>query len=173
MPRCYCDNAIREPGVFATKGCNMACAGNSSEFCGGSNRLTIYESSEPPPPYSPRSPASWTALGCFTDNAGTRTLGTQQEVPGGYTNMTIEGCLSVCTSQGYTYSGVEYAQECFCGNAILNGGTCASDQKSCYMPCRGNTAETCGGSNRLNVYHSGSEAPVSSCNSRPTSTAAT
>lgn len=144
----------------------MTCSGNSTEFCGGPNRLTLYESSSLSSPGVPGIPAGWSDLGCFTDNGGARTLGTQQEVPGGYTNMTIEGCLGVCTNQGYAYGGVEYSQECYCGNAILNGGACA-DQSSCYMPCKGNTAETCGGPNRLNVYYAGSS--QSSCAVRPTS----
>jgi hypothetical protein len=163
--RCYCDNTIRSPGSKASSGCDMTCSGNSTEFCGGPNRLTLYESSSPSTPGIPGIPAGWSDLGCFTDNGGARTLGTQQEVPGGYTNMTVERCLGVCANQGYAYGGVEYSQECYCGNAILNGGACA-DQSSCYMPCKGNTAETCGGPNRLNVYFAGSS--QSSCAVRPT-----
>ena len=164
--RCYCDNTIRSPGSKASSGCDMTCSGNSTEFCGGPNRLTLYESSSSSPPAVPGIPAGWSNLGCFTDNGGARTLSTQQEVPGGYTNMTIEGCLGVCTNQGYVYGGVEYSQECYCGNAILNGGACA-DQSSCYMPCKGDTAETCGGPNRLNVYFA--ESSQSSCAVQPTS----
>ncbi|KAM0722233.1 hypothetical protein Q7P37_001674 [Cladosporium fusiforme] len=171
--QCYCDNTIREPATVATSGCNMPCSGNSSEFCGGSNRLTVYESSDFSPPADNEPPSAWTPLGCFTDDGNARTLGTQQEVPGGYMNLTVRGCLDVCSSLGYVYGGLEYSQECFCGDAILNDGTCATDQKSCYMPCRGGTAEICGGSSRLNLYYAGLEHPSISCGGNGESTSRT
>lgn len=50
-----------------------------------------------------------------------------------------------------------------CGNAIGNGGSLSPDASSlCNMPCKGNTAETCGGSNGLNVYEYGASTPTSS-----------
>ena len=76
--------------------------------------------------------------------------------------MTIANCLNVCHGAGYSLAGVEYSQECFCDNLLNNGGSCALDQTTCNMPCKGNSAETCGGSNRLNMYQYGSGA-VTSC----------
>jgi hypothetical protein len=38
---------------------------------------------------------------------------------------------------------------CFCGNAIAATGTVAGD---CAIPCAGNTAEICGGVNRLTMF---------------------
>jgi hypothetical protein len=44
-----------------------------------------------------------------------------------------------------------------CGNTIGNGGGPAPDGSAqCNMACNGNAAETCGGSNRLDVYSHGS-----------------
>lgn len=160
---CYCDNRIRNAATIAESGCDMLCAGNSSEFCGGSNRVQLYRSTSAAPPPAAGSPSGWKSLGCFTDDGGARTLGTQQEVLGGYLNMTVEGCLSACSSLGYSLSGLEYAQECFCGSEIMNGGACASDKYTCYMPCKGNTAETCGGPDRLSVYYAGDDTDVEAC----------
>ncbi len=42
---CFCGNEIRNEHVEAEGGCNMKCAGASGEFCGGSNRLTIWKRS--------------------------------------------------------------------------------------------------------------------------------
>ncbi|KAK6418200.1 hypothetical protein LTR95_017230, partial [Oleoguttula sp. CCFEE 5521] len=162
---CYCDAMIRNSPEVATSGCDMLCAGNATEYCGGSNRIDVYSlNAATTPPTNPAAPpAGWKALGCYTDDAGARTLGTQNEGPGGYLNMTVEGCLGVCQGLGYAFGGLEYSQECYCGGGILNGGACATDQSTCYMPCRGNTAETCGGPNRLNVYYAGSDAGVKAC----------
>jgi glucan 1,3-beta-glucosidase len=48
-------------------------------------------------------------------------------------------------------------REIGCGNAIVNGGGPAPDGNAgCNMACKGNSAETCGGGNRLDVYSYGS-----------------
>ncbi|KAK3671659.1 fungal class II heme-containing peroxidase [Recurvomyces mirabilis] len=170
--QCFCDSTIRSTGSKATGGCDMLCAGNGSEYCGGSDRLNIYQTtvSSPPSTGSGGIPSGWTAMGCWTDNGANRTLATQQSVQGGSSNMTIENCLAVCTSNGFTIGGTEYSQECWCGSSILNAATCASDQTTCYMPCKGNNAETCGGPDRLNLYISGSSPLLTACSAVSSST---
>jgi len=37
-----CGNTIANGGAPATSGCDMLCNGNSSEYCGGGNRLNVY-----------------------------------------------------------------------------------------------------------------------------------
>jgi len=37
-----CDNIIEAPGAPATDGCNMLCAGNAAEICGGANRINVF-----------------------------------------------------------------------------------------------------------------------------------
>ncbi|KAF2170893.1 hypothetical protein M409DRAFT_35857, partial [Zasmidium cellare ATCC 36951] len=152
---CWCDDAIQNGATVAQSGCDMTCTGNSTEYCGGSNRINVYQVANASGPGDGGAPTGWAALGCYTDNAGSRTLESSPGVAGGSSNMTVKGCLNACSSQGYLYGGLEYAQECFCGNSLQNGGACASDQKSCYQPCKGNSAEICGGPNRLNMYYSG------------------
>jgi hypothetical protein len=50
-----------------------------------------------------------------------------------------------------------------CGNNITNGGGPAPDGNAgCDMACKGNTVETCGGPNRLDVYQYTSSSPGSS-----------
>jgi hypothetical protein len=48
-------------------------------------------------------------------------------------------------------AGVEYAQECYCGNSFTNGGG-ASASSGCTMACQGDVTQTCGGPNRLSVF---------------------
>ena len=61
-----CGNALQNYATTAPIGdCNMGCAGNSTEACGGSNRLTIFENQAIIPDNDP-GPAGWTLIGCYT-----------------------------------------------------------------------------------------------------------
>jgi hypothetical protein len=70
-------------------------------------------------------------------------------VPNELTLMTVDLCRSTCRSQGYIYSGVESGNECYCDNKLVSNGVIAI---GCTMPCPGNSAQLCGGSDRINVY---------------------
>ena len=63
--------------------------------------------------------------------------------------MTVEGCIERCSGNGYTYAGLQYGKECFCGNSIAPGLLGA---QKCTMPCAGNPAQYCGGPQKLSVY---------------------
>jgi hypothetical protein len=39
--------------------------------------------------------------------------------------MTVEQCAKFCSD--YIYFGVEYSQECYCGNTLAAGSTTATD----------------------------------------------
>jgi hypothetical protein len=39
--------------------------------------------------------------------------------------------------QGYTYAGLEYADECWCGNSLANSLGVATDASQCNMKCTG------------------------------------
>ena len=55
-------------------------------------------------------------LGCYNDSAlGIRTLNALATT--NYTAMTVEWCQDYCKANGYRLSGVEYAQECHCGQS--------------------------------------------------------
>ncbi|GAO48326.1 hypothetical protein G7K_2500-t1 [Saitoella complicata NRRL Y-17804] len=90
---------------------------------------------------------AWDYLGCATDSVAARTLPVGWS-PGG---MTLELCMNYCAAQNYTISGVEYAQECYCGNALQNGATLGAS--SCTMACGGNSTEICGGPGGLSLFH--------------------
>jgi hypothetical protein len=48
--------------------------------------------------------------------------------------MTVTLCTEACAAGGYKLSGVEYADECYCGNVISNGGTLTA-LTDCDMLC--------------------------------------
>lgn len=167
-----CGNTISSSGTVATAtDCNMACSGNSTEQCGGPNRLNIFTSGKVAPagPGTNPGPAGWLFLGCYTDAVNARTLTTGVATTGGQGALTVALCTSACKTAGYTLAGMEYSGECYCGNSFSNGGGPAPDGLTgCNMPCNGNSSEYCGGSNRLNVYDYNNAVQVSS-----TSTSAT
>ncbi|KAF4423475.1 WSC domain-containing protein [Colletotrichum fructicola] len=150
---CYCDNQILSTAASGQAGCNMLCSGNSTEYCGGGNFINVYKSSAAPKTAS-AVPAGWTGQGCLKDNVLGRALGVGMAVAGGSASMTVESCVAACSAAGYQIAGVEYSQECWCDNQIQNGGVLTFPTDGCNMLCRGNTYETCGGSDRLNIYAS-------------------
>jgi hypothetical protein len=172
---CYCDDSLHNGGTTAIDGyaqCTMTCDGNPQETCGGPDRLNLYTSgtgtgtgvAAPTTTTStptPTLPVNWSLVGCYSDDVYARTLGNRIQIVGGDGNMTPEGCITACNAAGFLIAGVEYSDECYCDNSLQNGGTTATDgYAQCTMTCDGNPQETCGGSDRLNLYASGTEAAV-------------
>ena len=122
-------------------------------------------------------PLGWMYKGCYTDNIGARVLPTllPWQQPNN-SNLTIQSCIRVCDQLGYSITGLEHFNQCFCGNAIYNGGTLAPSKSDCDLPCTGNATEVCGGYNRLSIYSYEAVASFKSAavqTSRPTTTAPT
>ncbi|KAJ7635293.1 galactose oxidase [Roridomyces roridus] len=148
---CYCDDHIENSGVSAPiTDCNMACTGDPAESCGGPGRLNVFWSGVPPPalPSIPDSIGPWVSLGCFSDNVGGRAL-TATPVDG---QVSLDTCTTACFNAGMPLSGTEFADECYCGTAIINGNG-PIDISACNMVCAGNSTELCGGPNALTVFN--------------------
>ncbi|KAK7696501.1 hypothetical protein QCA50_001159 [Cerrena zonata] len=166
---CYCDTDFRNGGASTPLAdCNMPCAGNSSEFCGGPNRLNVYNFTGtlphgPTPPAGgggggggggtpvfPATdlPAPWEYAACYVDGAHGRVFPNELA---DNSNLTIESCIASCSAQNFTLAGAEFSVQCFCGNTLINGAT-LGQEADCNMGCGGNATEACGGPNRLSVY---------------------
>merc|ERR1712098_369080 len=66
--------------------------------------------------------------------------------------MTIEMCKEHCfVKNNYKYAGVEFYNECFCGNDKPDESL-LREPEECDAPCVGNDQEICGGTWRINVY---------------------
>ncbi|KAI4197801.1 MAG: hypothetical protein LQ350_005706 [Teloschistes chrysophthalmus] len=100
----------------------------------------------------PTLPTGWTYQGCYVDNLNGRILGNRQA---DNTALTVEKCIATCAGLGYSVAGMEYSSECYCDNYLINGGTKASADSQCSNTCSGNSAEQCGGANRMSVYAKG------------------
>lgn len=150
--QCFCANAIgSSASKIASTQCTSSCAGNSALICGGSWKLSLFNSSATG--VSPSASASANATspsgavklkskGCYTD---TSTLD-----QGAYTSayMTVDQCVSYCKSMSYAWAGLTNGNACRCGNTSpsnLAGPLCTT-------PCVSNAQQTCGGSGYTEVW---------------------
>jgi len=129
--------------------CNMGCQGDPSETCGGPALLDVYNftGTYPVGAFVVPSVDTWVSRGCYSDTRSSRTL--ERRVDAG--NVTVESCVKECGKQSFTIAGLEYAQECWCGNDIRSPGAPIS-QGACNQACIGNKTEVCGGPDALQVY---------------------
>ncbi|AEO53498.1 glyoxal oxidase like protein [Thermothelomyces thermophilus ATCC 42464] len=165
---CYCGNTIANGGAPADSGCSMVCNGNSTEFCGGPDRLNVYSyknqyeptatsttgagsTSSSSVPSATGLPEGWSYQGCWIDGKQGRIL--PYQLPDSQTNSRA-ACANACAEAGYTVSGTEYAVQCFCGDAIHNGGV-ETDEADCSTPCPGAPGEKCGAGDRLSIVSRG------------------
>ncbi|KAJ7058025.1 galactose oxidase [Mycena amicta] len=161
MQECYCDDFIENSGAETDQSdCDLPCTGNVSQACGGNSRLSIFWSGNPPPPAPtiPESIGKWESLGCYMDNVNGqgRALTEAVNVDG---EVSLETCTTACFNAGLPLSGAEFADQCYCGAVVANGGILAA-LADCNMPCAGNVSEFCGGPNRLTVFnYTGNDLP--------------
>lgn len=97
-----------------------------------------------------------TDKGCWSDLVASRSLPIGLT---GQSNYTIEGCLAAAAARGYAVAGVSYYGECWAAMGLSYYST-SLDATKCTYRCSGNAAETCGGSNALDVYESRVVKPV-------------
>ena len=101
-------------------------------------------------------PPKWTAGGCFFDDPSSRTLKGPNYCDD--TGLNEVKCIEFCDAQGYSWAGVEFGQECYCGYG-LHPATQTADS-DCDMPCVGSPDQVCGAGGRLNVFSNGSPEPT-------------
>ena len=94
----------------------------------------------------------WFSIGCAVD---VYTDVKDRILKGQYfwyqTDLTIDKCIDMCENAGYTYAGVEWGQECYCGNT-LPSTTQFVDDGECNMPCAGDSTEMCGDDFRMGIF---------------------
>lgn len=171
---CYCGNKFEAGSVNApASDCNMLCSGDQLQYCGSGNRLSVYvkngtvvatgtssapsstspTSSGPGTPAATAFPDGWTNQGCWQDGPNGRIMPTFQAPDD--PELTPQKCAQLCFSDNYTISGTEYYTQCFCSNAIYNGGVASEDETKCSTPCGGDSEVMCGGAGYLTIYSNG------------------
>ncbi|XP_051491840.1 WSC domain-containing protein 1 isoform X2 [Apus apus] len=86
-------------------------------------------------------------MGCFSDDSRERTL--KGAVFYDLRKMTVSHCQEACAERAYTYAGLAYGAECYCGNRLP---ATAAKPEECNSECKGEKGSVCGGVNRLSVY---------------------
>ncbi|KUJ19894.1 WSC-domain-containing protein [Mollisia scopiformis] len=152
--QCYCGTTLGPNSATGFTGCSMACAGNKSEICGGSSRLSVYNNTAFVPPVIPKTVGSYQYTGCYTELSTGRAMGSL-----GLTNttgMTVEMCIGVCGAKGTPLAALEYGSQCFCGSSISLSSSVVDDSQCTSMLCPGNSKEWCSAGSRLQMYSTGS-----------------
>ncbi|XP_065709196.1 sialate:O-sulfotransferase 1 [Patagioenas fasciata] len=88
-----------------------------------------------------------TYMGCFSDDSRERTL--KGAVFYDLRKMTVSHCQEACAERAYSYAGLAYGAECYCGNTLP---AAAAAPEECNSECKGEKGAVCGGVNRLSVY---------------------
>ncbi|KAH7118765.1 WSC domain-containing protein [Dendryphion nanum] len=146
---CFCGSTIA--GSTAPEAdCNLPCKGNQNQTCGGFDRLSIYQ--DPTFSATVANSGDYISLGCYTEGNGGRAFGTNlgSDILDP-SKMTNELCKNACGSKGYPYAATEWSRECYCGIRIDNNATTAPTG-DCKDICLGDSSQTCGGDQRLNVF---------------------
>ena len=173
---CYCGDSTNDGSILAANqdDCNMVCGGDDSEYCGGPNRLDLYKigaadssstsSTLTSPALTTPSPtgpiinpgdANYGYYACVAEPSTGRVL---PMLIDDNDQMTVDRCLSVCTSLGNKYCGIEYGRECWGGDTLnLAGDTGATPGRNvtdsqCSFLCPGQSSEYCGADLRLTMY---------------------
>jgi hypothetical protein len=144
--QCFCGVDLDDSSEEVPQAeCNMPCGGDPTNVCGAADRLNLFVATScKVDPVNLESVAGFTYQSCWTDSGANRSLA--GPVLRG-DDITVEKCAEFC--EGYTYFGVEYASECFCGNEL--GGEAAPEEECSYI-CGGDATQWCGAADRLNVY---------------------
>ncbi|XP_045214811.2 xylosyltransferase 2-like [Mercenaria mercenaria] len=90
-------------------------------------------------------------FGCFKDNQKDRDVPNfSEQFP---KDNSPEKCTNFCLTGSYMYAGVQYKDECWCGNS--HGKYGLLPETSCSSVCPGNSSETCGGYNSQRIFSTG------------------
>ncbi|OCK75198.1 hypothetical protein K432DRAFT_309072, partial [Lepidopterella palustris CBS 459.81] len=140
---CYCGNTIAGYNrPIDRSNCNMACSGNSLELCGGPGALSLYINNS----YQ-FTEGSASVVQTYNGYAVTECWeSVYQFLPYFASNiphddLTVQVCIDNCASLGYTSAGVEYGQECWCGNATYPIGE-SEPIGDCNMACLGDASRS-------------------------------
>ncbi|MCJ1308234.1 hypothetical protein MMC25_001887 [Agyrium rufum] len=136
----------------------MTTTSTSSTTTAAASTTTNPVTSTAPPAAPKPTLANYNYQGCFTDTVSQRILSGQSSAS---QSMTYKSCASFC--KGYTYFGVEYSTECYCGNTFTSPMS-SNPETDCSNKCAGDATEVCGGANRINVFSSNSSGVASPSN---------
>jgi len=101
-------------------------------------------------------PGKWSHVGCWSDNSSQPTLTSMSFSDS--LQMMIGPCVNFCNDRSHLYAGLENGTNCHCGD-LLTVNSKAEPSSDCNIKCGGDSKETCGGNERLDLWWSGSPPP--------------
>jgi len=147
---CYCGQALQSYSALGFDGCNKTCTGNSSEYCGGLSRLSVWNLTTYLAPSKVLAVGAYQLNGCYSAPNSSALLSGKS-----YTNatsMSAESCVGYCQGYGLSYAALANGTTCSCDSTFPSNATTTAD-RSCAVPCSGNGREVCGGASALDVYY--------------------
>jgi hypothetical protein len=123
--------------------CNMLCAANNQETCGGGWANQVYRVGRKRE--APTGPVK--KIGCYRDASSRAMTGLSKAD----TAMTNEMCNQICFDAGFKYAATEYSKECYCDDVYDKHG----EADNCETMCGGDDTQICGGSWAMTVYQVG------------------
>jgi len=103
-------------------------------------------------PSEPHGEETADLLGCYREDPEANLP--HKVFTNGDRNLTPKKCQYLCRNKGYRYAGVQFGNECWCGNGTKGLGEKRSDDE-CNIPCSGDPEQNCGGVLRQNIYQVG------------------
>ncbi|KIJ33993.1 hypothetical protein M422DRAFT_52204 [Sphaerobolus stellatus SS14] len=151
---CYCGSVLRpEIGVpINSSNCDIPCPLGTFD-CGGRSALTVFQFPGRPGPMIRESTFTfnnvWNYLGCFSDGPNRilqvrLNLDPEASIPPEPEFLDAEQCTSTCENHGFTFAGLEFGQECWCGNAINGIPPQLTDDSCRATSCPADNLEACG-----------------------------
>uniref|UniRef100_A0A915PQL3 protein xylosyltransferase n=1 Tax=Setaria digitata TaxID=48799 RepID=A0A915PQL3_9BILA len=89
-------------------------------------------------------------VGCFKDSLNSRLLNGHLYK---FKNNSPSYCVNMCLRAGYSFAGIEYREECFCGDTLTDAVS-LPDVSCKYYHCD-NDSLFCGGYNAAAIYRTG------------------
>ncbi|KAK8070329.1 hypothetical protein PG994_006945 [Apiospora phragmitis] len=179
---CWCGTYVNNDWTNDQQDCNIPCAGNQSQICGGSDVFNIFGAQldwNLPPPSTTRTTSNhppsatatatstttqrpgstatavptWQAVGCYRDLWPAAKRTLAELAETNDQTLTPGRCQSTCRDRGYSYAGVENGRECWCGDAIQDDDKNApAAEEACSTRCTGDSDQACGGPALVYLY---------------------
>lgn len=144
---CYCGNGLQSYSAVGQNSCNVPCAGNKTEICGGANSLSVWNSTSASiPPTTVKAVGYYALGGCYN---GTDILKAASYTSA--TGLTVESCVGYCITKGFKFAGLKDGKTCYCDSELATMAT-EEPLASCNVLCAGNKREFCGAYGRNLVY---------------------
>ncbi|CAM9552578.1 unnamed protein product [Pylaiella littoralis] len=124
--------------------CDIPCAGNDEEICGGYDAFSLYKMDWPEAPTDDPE-----YVGCYRDDQNDRVM-TDKVTLG---DMTPAVCREYCLDRDALYYGTQYSSECWCGRS--SGDLAVYTRHGdgvCHFPCSGMEETTCGGYDAFDLF---------------------